>query len=89
MKPANCPNELDNNFVPLFLKLNGGHPESESLTKAKAEFNVLINKFSDILIAEERLKIKSLMLETARDYESLTVNNFLFDIFQKIGGERP
>jgi hypothetical protein len=53
--------------------------------KAKAEFVEKLNEYQKLSVSEERLKIKSILLEHAKEYDSLRVNNFVAEVFAKIG----
>lgn len=76
------------NTIPVFLKKTEAKPKSTEFTSAKEEFIGHLQKFRDQAIMEERLKIKAQMLALAKPLDSLTVNNFVFDVFQAIDGDK-
>jgi len=72
----------------MFLKKTPTKPTDSEFTADKEQIIEQLTKFLESAIMEERLKIKSLMLELAKPLDSLTVNNFIFDVFQAIDGKK-
>jgi len=75
--------------IPVFLKKTTPKSTDSEFTSAKEMIIEQLAKFRESSIMEERLKIKALMLELAKPLDSLTVNNFIFDVFQAIDGKKP
>jgi hypothetical protein len=73
--------------IPLFLQKTITEPSFEytGADKAKAEFVEKLNEYQKLSVSEERLRIKSILLEEARTIDSLRINNFVADVFKKIG----